>query len=84
VAVTGGIYTLQATPAPVLNLTPSDGGLILSWIVPSLGFRLQENPDLRTANWSDVTNIPTLNVTNLHYQVTLTATNDVRLFRLKR
>jgi hypothetical protein len=32
---------------------------------------LQQNPDLITTNWTDVTNTPVLNLTNLQNQVFL-------------
>jgi hypothetical protein len=38
----GGIYTSQIIPAPVLKMTQSGDSLLLSWIVPSMEFGLQE------------------------------------------
>jgi hypothetical protein len=46
---TGSIYTLRATPAPQSNLSAADN--VTSWIVPSLGFTLQQSPDLM--NWTE-------------------------------
>src|ERR1035438_9195595 len=57
----GGIYVSQTTPAPVLNLSASDN--VISWIIPSLDFTLQQSPDL--SSWTAVTNLPVLNLTNL-------------------
>ena len=34
---------------------------------------LQENPDLATTNWTDITNVPTLNLTNLRNEVIVPA-----------
>ncbi len=65
----GDIYTLQTKPSPVLNIAASDENLILSWVVPSMNFVLQENSDVTTTNWTDVTVGPTLNYTNLQYEV---------------
>lgn len=75
------IYTLQMTPAPSLALKISHNTNSLSWIVPSTNFILQQSADL--ANWSDVTNKPVLNLTNLQNQVTLSASSNNLFFRLK-
>ena len=74
----GGIYVSQTTPSPVLNLSVSDN--VISWIIPSLDFTLQQSPDL--SNWTDVTNPPVLNLTNLQNQVTLPPPNGNSFFRL--
>ncbi|HUA67712.1 MAG TPA: hypothetical protein VMA13_04120 [Candidatus Saccharimonadales bacterium] len=67
----GAIYTSFTIPEPQLNLVPTNGNLALSWIVPSTNFVLQQNPDLTTENWTDVTNEPVLNLTNLQDEVKL-------------
>jgi hypothetical protein len=79
----GGIYTLESTPTPQLNSTLINGNLALSWLIPSTNFVVQQNSDLTTANWSGVTNVPVLNLTNLQYQVALPATAGNAFFRLK-
>jgi hypothetical protein len=78
----GGIYTSQSTPAPLLTITPVGGGLLLSWIVPSMNFVLQENPGLEPASWIDVPTTPTLNYTNLNYQVAVPAPVRTMFYRL--
>lgn len=83
VADDGGIWTAQVTPAPALNLTRSGSNLSISWIVPSMNFALQENSDLSTANWMDVTNASHLNLTNLQLEVALPLSADNRFYRLK-
>ena len=75
----GGIYVSQTTPAPVLNLSAPDNTLI-SWLIPSLDFTLQQSPNL--LNWTDVTNQPVLNLTNLQNQVTLPPPDGNSFFRL--
>lgn len=77
----GGIWTLQSTPAPVLNITPTNG-LQLSWIVPSTNLVLQQNLDLTTTDWVTLTNAPTLNLTNLQNEVILPPTNGNAFYRL--
>ncbi|HXI50439.1 MAG TPA: hypothetical protein VNH84_03020 [Candidatus Saccharimonadales bacterium] len=79
----GGIYTSQSTPAPALSITASGANIVHSWIVPSLDFSLQENSELTPANWMDVTNTPTLNLTNLQNQVTVPPPTGNRFYRLK-
>lgn len=79
----GGIYTCQTTPAPVLNIIPASSNLAFSWVVPSTDFVLQQNSDLTTTNWTDVTNTPTLNLTNLQNQVILSPSGSNAFYRLK-
>ena len=74
------IYTSYSTPAPLLNIVPSDANLALSWIIPSTNFILQQSPDL--SSWTDVTNAPTLNLTTLQNVVTLSPTNSSGFYRL--
>jgi hypothetical protein len=78
----GGIWTLQTTPIPQMTLTPGNGNLTLSWIIPSTNFVLQQNLDLTISNWTDVTNIPVLDLMNLQNEVTLPATNGSAFYRL--
>jgi hypothetical protein len=75
---TGPIYISQTTPSPVLNLSAADN--IISWIIPSLDFTLQQSPDL--SNWTDMTNMPVLNLTNLQNQVMLPTPDGNNFFRL--
>ena len=70
------IYTLQLPlqpstplPSPNLKIGTTVGDVGLSWLVPSSGFVLQENCDLTTTNWMDMQTTPSLNFTNLNYQV---------------
>ena len=79
----GGIYTFQTTPFPSLSLNRSDTNLLLSWIVPSMDFVLQENSDLAARNWIDLTNTPRLNLTNLNSEVTVPLPAGNRFYRLK-
>jgi photosystem II stability/assembly factor-like uncharacterized protein len=81
-ALTGGIYVSQTTPAPQLQLAASDRDLLVSWIIPSMNFGLQQNSDLASTNWTDVTNLPVLNQTNLQNQVVLPPPDGNSFFRL--
>jgi hypothetical protein len=85
----GPIYTLQhpippPTPLPKLNISLSDGNFDISWLVPSTSFVLQQNSDLTTTNWVDVSSTPSLNYTNLNYQVTVSPTNGQGFYRLEQ
>jgi hypothetical protein len=69
---------------PRLSMGPSGPNLVLSWLVPSTRFVLQQTSDLAPPNWEDVTNQPTLNFTNLHQEMTLTPESRLRFYRLKQ
>jgi hypothetical protein len=77
------IYASQSVQPPLLDVAPANGNLNVSWIVPSTHFALQENSDLTTASWTDVTNSPVLNLTNLHNEVVLPPPGSSVFFRLK-
>jgi hypothetical protein len=76
----GAIYVSQAMPSPVLKLMPCSTNFVLSWIIPSTNFVLQQSPDL--ISWNNVTNSPTLNLTNLQNQIVQSPSNDSGFYRL--
>jgi hypothetical protein len=76
-----GIWTLQTTPSPSINITPTDESLLFSWTMPSTNFVLQQSAAL--ISWTDVTNSPVLNLTNLQNEVVLPSSNNCGFFRLK-
>lgn len=84
VAFGGGIYTLRSTPAPSLTVERSGSQAIISWLVPSREFMLEMNSDLSTTNWAEVPVLPTLNITNLHYDVTISPLPGSRFYRLRQ
>lgn len=63
-----------ASPIP-LNISRSGPNVILSWSASGAAFRLRQNPNLNTAGWTAVTNVPAVNGGN--NQVTLPATNNM-------
>jgi photosystem II stability/assembly factor-like uncharacterized protein len=77
----GGIWVSQLNSSPQLNLTTSSNVIVLSWTVPSTNFVLQESTDL--ISWTDETNPPVLDLTNLQNQITLFPSNASGFFRLK-
>lgn len=77
----GKIYISNSKPSPQLNIaSPSNGNFNFSWLMPSTNMALQESPDLM--NWTTLTNMPSLNYTNLQEQLTLSPTNSDSFFRL--
>ena len=79
--ILGQIFTTSFTPNPSINITRSSSNLGLSWLVPSTNFVLQQSADL--ASWSNVTNLPLLNLTNLQNQVALPPSGSSGFYRLK-
>ena len=77
---TTSIYTSFTTPSPQLNITPSNSSFALSWVVPSTNLVMQQSSNL--ASWSDLTNTPVLNLTNLQDQITVSPSNSSGFYRL--
>jgi photosystem II stability/assembly factor-like uncharacterized protein len=77
----GGIYASQTMPSPELQIASLSRQPVLFWTLPSKHFVLQESADL--ISWTDETNPPVLNPTNLQYQVMLNLPNCRGFFRLK-
>jgi len=73
-------YSSVMPPSPQLNISPSSNCVALSWIIPSTDFVLQQSTDL--ISWTNITDTPTLNLTNLQNQVSLSPSNSVDFFRL--
>ena len=64
-----------------MKIKPTTGNLTLSWIVPSTNLVLQQSADL--SGWTNVTNLPVLNLTNLQNEVILSPTGSSGFYRLK-
>ncbi len=77
----GGIWISQASPAPILYSKTTGTNFVVSWIIPSTNFVLQQSSDL--SSWSAVTNSPVLNLTNLQNRVTLPMPVCSQFYRLK-
>jgi hypothetical protein len=78
----GGIWIGRSTPTPQLNVNSAGSNFMLSWIVPSTNFVLQQSMDLTANDWVTLTDSPSLNLTNLQEQLTLAPTNTTGFFRL--
>ena len=76
----GFVETFQFTSSPQISLSPTNNNLKLSWIIPSTNFILQSSADL--SSWTDLTNQPVLNLTNLQNEVYLSPTGNI-FYRLK-
>ena len=73
------IYTTYSPPAPQLN---ADSSGVLSWIVASTNFAVQESADLATGNWNTLTNSPVLNPTTVRDEVQLSPSSNSGFYRL--
>lgn len=77
---TNGIWISQTPSCPQLNLASRGNKLNFSWIVPSTGMVLEESTDL--SRWTTLTNLPSLNCTDLQQELTLPEINGQEFFRL--
>jgi hypothetical protein len=77
----GGIYTARPVLSPPsLAVLPQGTSLVISWIVPSRPFQLQQNSNLSSVGWADLQVPPTL--TNVQHQVVVPDSQAARFFRL--
>jgi hypothetical protein len=72
----------QIYSPPVLNIAPVSSDVLLSWLSPWSNFVLQANSDLNTAIWTNVTEVPTDDGTNVI--VTIPIELGTRFFRLRQ
>ena len=79
----GPVYTVQLTASSQIAMSKTNGSIGLSWLIPSTDFVLQQSSDLTVNNWSNVTNLPVLNLTNLQNQITLPLPAGNNFYRLK-
>ena len=78
----GGIYTLQTLPPLRLRAVAANGGIGLSWLVPSTNYFLRQISNLNASAWTTVAGQPALNLTNLQNEVTLPTAAGGGFFRL--
>ena len=83
----GGYHTVALIGTvplrPTLNVRPSANELILSWRTIAVGFTLQENPDITTSDWTDVSVVPIVNITNQQNEVMVSLPVGKKFYRLK-
>jgi hypothetical protein len=80
---TGSIWISRITSPPRLNIDLVDTNVLVSWIIPSSDFKLQQTSDLGTEQWDDVSTVPTLNLSTLRNEVLLPLTSTNAFFRLR-
>ena len=81
--ITGGqIYTAQTVQQPVLSIEGSGTSLVLSWVIPSRDFVLQQSSDLALASWSDVPIVPVSSWSTLRNEVRIPLPTTPLFFRL--
>jgi photosystem II stability/assembly factor-like uncharacterized protein len=68
--------------SPLLSIRPSGNDLLVSWLVPSSAFQLDQAIGDVSASWSAVTNIPNFNFSNLNRETLLSKTQSSAFFRL--
>ena len=76
----GGIYILNSTAHPILNIANAGRNIILSWVVPSTPCALEESADLNS--WSPLLVDPILNSASLRYEANVVAAGNRKFFRL--
>ncbi len=79
-ANSGAIYRSQFIQPPLMSANPCGNDLLLSWLIPSTNFVLEQSADFE--NWSAVTNAPALNMANLQEQIVVSPTNGAGFYRL--
>jgi hypothetical protein len=78
----GGIWVRRSQPAPRLAISAAPSAGLLSWVVPSSALALQQTGET-FSNWTDVTNPPSMNLSNLHQQLTVPMNRTSSFYRLK-
>jgi hypothetical protein len=78
----GGIHTARTLAQPVLSIASSGAEILISWIIPSSDFALQQSSDLLSGSWSDVPIAPVPNWSKLRNEVTMRAPAGLAFFRL--
>jgi len=81
-SLAGSIFTLQTTPSPALTVSHPGGNLVLTWVVPSANFALQQTADIGATSWTDVPGAPVLNYSTLREEVTVPASGRQMFYRL--
>jgi hypothetical protein len=75
--LTGG----SSQSAPILSITPSGSGVVVSWPAEFTSFVLQENRDLASTNWVDATNA--VNTVGEEKQVNIPSPSANNFYRLR-
>jgi photosystem II stability/assembly factor-like uncharacterized protein len=74
---------LQLTmPPPQLLIRNASNAVVIDWLVPSKSFALEETPSLTNPSWTATVVTPSLNPTNLHFEVLPSSVSGARFYRL--
>jgi hypothetical protein len=81
-----GIYTWHPVlfKPPQLKIDNFGGAPRLSWIVPSSDFLLEETPNLSVPTWVAVSNAPSLDLTTLRNELSISPSLRGSFFRVRR
>jgi hypothetical protein len=79
----GAVATFETNPAPSLAVTRSGRVLVLSWVVPSMNFVLEQSADPGGTNWTEVPGTPVLDYSTLQERVTVPAPAGPMFYRLE-
>jgi hypothetical protein len=74
----GGIYAAQLPP--ILSISPSNGGTVISWPSPATGYALQQSSNLGQGKWQPVPAAPSL--VRGQNQIMIPSTNENCAYRL--
>jgi hypothetical protein len=66
----------------MLNISPTNGSVTLSWVIPSTHLVPQQTFDLASGNWTGVGIAPLFDPTTLQQSVTLPAVASNRFYRM--
>jgi photosystem II stability/assembly factor-like uncharacterized protein len=78
----GGIYILQTTPKPRIEITPCGSTATVSWPATSVVCELQQSSSPSLDVWEPVAQSPTLDSSNQCYEVSVPVASDQRFYRL--
>ncbi|SPE60397.1 hypothetical protein SBV1_410086 [Verrucomicrobia bacterium] len=75
----GGVYVSRP---PSLGILYSNTNAVVSWPSPAWGFKLQQNSNLVTTNWSDIAGVVIDDLLTRH--VVINAPSNHLFFRLRQ
>jgi hypothetical protein len=74
--------TVPTVPIPDMSIIHQGDGIVLSWTIPSANFVLQQNTNLATTAWTEVTATATLDYASLQYELALPRPDGNVFYRL--
>ena len=77
------IWVRRASAPPLLNIAESTNSVLISWLIQSVNFALQQSVDPVFSSWMDVTNAPVLELPSLQKRVSVPLNGGSAFYRLK-